>query len=125
MVGGGYWVFMEHPDTLAGFSTTPVTMAHQPPVKEPGHDLGLVPRYDWEPTTREAFERYQIEDYTKIYVKYLGDISPSQAFRFYQQRMPEYGWELGEYTIEQDYAELYFTMCEGSATLDCSIYVTR
>jgi hypothetical protein len=124
MVGGGYWVFMEHPDTLAGFSTTPISMVYTP-VEEVGYDLGLVPRYSWEPTARKVFEEYSIEKYTKIYVKYLGDVSPSNVFRFYQQTMPGFGWELDEYNAGQDDADLWFSMYEGSASLYCHIEVQR
>ncbi|MBA7601069.1 hypothetical protein ES703_08136 [subsurface metagenome] len=122
LVGGGYWVFMERPDILAGFSTTPVTVPWQQ-VEEPGHDLWSVPRYDWEPVARTLFEKYSIGGYTKIYLKYSGDVSPSRVVQFYQERMPEFKWKLTEWEGFEDSATLCFHKELEQANLDCQIDV--
>ncbi len=132
-VGGGVWVFMEHPDLLAGFSTTPVLVVNEPTVPvpwtpEPGYDLGDVPRYNWERVTRNDFEEYHDGGNTKIFVKYVGYLSPSKVFEFYKQRMAELGWELSYWEGDIDSAYLYFlkdvySETESGAYLTCQINV--
>jgi len=120
-IRGGYWVFMQDSGMLAGSSTTPVTIVHAP---EPGHDLDpLVPRYNWERVTRTAYEEYRDEGYTKIYLTYSGDVSPSRVMEFYKQRMAEYGWELTAWEGSEDSASLDFTRVMGDAHASCQIDV--
>ncbi|MBI4285413.1 MAG: PD40 domain-containing protein [Chloroflexi bacterium] len=117
-VGGGAWVFRETAlDTLAGFSTTPVTMVSKPKPPEPGHDIGIVPRYNWEPTTRTTYETYQAPAswpwppgtiYTKTFVNYTGNFSPSKVFEFYKKQMPQFGWQLTNWDGQIDRATMSF-----------------
>ena len=122
-VGGGYWVFMEAADTLAGFSTTPVTSVSSD--EKDGHDLDpIVPRYDWQRVTRTDYVEYRDgKGYTEIYLTYSGDVSPGRVVEFYQLTMAEQGWTLTPWEVSADSASLDFTMEMGDATASCHIDV--
>jgi hypothetical protein len=120
-IGGGYWVFMEDSDTLAGFSTTPITVAN---FDESGNDLDpIVPRYNQERNSRTHYEEYTAEGYTKIYLTYSGDVSPSRVLNFYQQTMPERGWNVDSWEGLEDSASIDLSAMMGDAGLECHIDV--
>ncbi len=118
-IGGGYWVFMEASDTLAGFSTTPVTRVF---LDEPGHDLDpLVPRYDRERVTRTDYKEYPYEDHTEIYITYSGDVNSGEVFEFYKGRMHEYWGKPTAEESSENSASLDFALVMGEATFSCHI----
>ncbi|GAG04485.1 unnamed protein product, partial [marine sediment metagenome] len=76
-----------------------------------------------ERVTRTLCEEYHDGGYTRIYLTYSGDVSPSRVVEFYKQRMAEYGWELTAWDGSEDSASLDFTMVIGAATFSCHIDV--
>lgn len=119
-IGGGYWVFMQEQGFLAGFSTTPVTRVFR---DEPGHEIPMVPRYNWERVTRTDYKEYPYEDHSKIYLTYSGDVSSSEVFKFYKETMRERGWTLTAEEGSEDSASLDFTRVMGDAHASCHIDV--
>ncbi len=93
-VGGGYWVFMERDDTLAGFSNTPVFLSL---TLEQHEDLDCVPRYPG--TTMTEYHDWMDNCYIPVpecaaglqwsYITYKGEFTLDDVFTFYEEEMPE------------------------------------
>jgi len=114
-VGGGYWVFMERDDTLAGFSNTPVFLSL---TLEQHEDLDCVPRYpgttmveyyDWmDDCDIEVPECYAGLQWSQI--RYKGEFTLGDVFDFYEEEMPEVcDWQFaGKGILEPGYGYINF-----------------
>jgi len=114
-IGGGYWVFMERDDTLAGFSNTPVFLSL---TLEQHEDLDCVPRYpgttmlgyeDW--TDWEAFGNYFESRWGLqwAWIEYKGVFAVEDVLDFYEEQMPVCGWQMGsKFILDGDVSGIGF-----------------